>query len=641
MVYLLTIFAPFLGFLGASCFIFKNLSRFSQGITCGFMLLSVIGAGAIFKEVALGGVTIDLVLMKWINVGSFQSQWGLHFDTLSAVMVMVVSLVSFLVHLYSVSYMADDPSIPRFMGYLSLFTFMMLMLVTARDFIQLFFGWEGVGLASYLLIGFWYDRPSANKAALKAFIVNRVGDLGLILGIGILYMVFGTLEFKEIFLIAPSKIDLSFPFFQGSIPCIEAICFCLLIGAMGKSAQIGLHVWLPDAMEGPTPVSALIHAATMVTAGIFLVARCSPLYQYAPVTSQIMTIVGATTAFFAGLLALSQMDIKRVIAYSTCSQLGYMLFAAGLGAYHIAIFHLVTHAFFKALLFLGAGAVIHAMSHEQNMEAMGGIWRFVPLSYALMVIGSLALAGLPYFSGYYSKDAILDVAWQASASPVGKYAYVLGLVSVFLTAVYAWRLLCLTFHGKPRANEMVMSHLHEVDLMMLIPLAVLAFGAVFSGYVGKGYILHKDFWGDALVFRDALLLNSHEPEIIALLPTILALSGILLAYILYLWTVSGPRQLAQKFQFFYKFLVNKGYFDSLYEWLFVRKTLSLGEKLWKQGDQGLIDRWGPDGVAQGVIRLSKRSSQWQTGYLFHYLTVMAWGLGILLALLLLKRGVNV
>lgn len=639
MIYLLTIFSPLFGFLLAGVLGQKYSARFSQIATCTFMLFSVMGALSIFNEVALGGVTIDIPLMKWIEVGDFRAQWGLRFDTLSAIMVMIVTLISFLVHIYSIGYMRHDPCIPRFMAYLSFFTFMMLILVTAYDFVQLFFGWEGVGLASYLLIGFWYDRQTANAAALKAFIVNRVGDLGLILGMGAIYFVFGTLEFKEIFILAPSKLNVCFSVGGYSFPCIEIICFLLLIGAMGKSAQLGLHIWLPDAMEGPTPVSALIHAATMVTAGVFLIVKCSPLYQHAPITSDIMTVVGATTAFFAGTIALTQNDIKRVIAYSTCSQLGYMFFAAGLSAYNIAIFHLVTHAFFKALLFLGAGAVIHSMSDEQDMCSMGGIWRLVPVSYLMMLIGSIALAGIPYFSGYYSKDAILETAWRASGTSIGAYAYILGMISTFLTAFYSWRLLCLTFTGKPRANEMVMSHVHEAGFVMLVPLFILAFGAIFSGYFGVGYFSQKIFWGSSLIMPEEIL-GGHPRLIIEILPTLLGMSGIALAYLLYAWTFSWPLFFSKKFRFIYQLFCHKWYIDEFYDRMIVSKILGLGARFWQLGDIKLIDKWGPDGISRLVLRMSNRSSQLQTGYLFNYAYAMVWGVVGLVVWFILKSKIK-
>src|SRR5690348_13381112 len=401
-----------------------------------------------------------------MDTGDLQVEWALRLDTLSAVMVAVVTVVSTMVHVYSVGYMAHDHSIPRFMSYLSIFTFFMLMLVTADNFVQLFFGWEGVGLASYLLIGFWYDRPSANAAAIKAFVVNRVGDFGFALGIFAVFYLFGSLQFDTVFAAAPEVAKGSLNFLGHPFPALTVTCLLLFVGAMGKSAQLGLHTWLPDAMEGPTPVSALIHAATMVTAGVFMVARLSPLFEYAPVALAVVCVIGGTTAIFAASVGMAQNDIKRVIAYSTCSQLGYMFFAAGVSAYSAAIFHLMTHAFFKALLFLGAGSVIHALSGEQDMRKMGGIWRLVPITYALMWIGSLALAGIPPFAGYFSKDVILEAAW-ASGSGVGLYAFWLGIFAAFLTAFYSWRLIFLTFHGRPRASDEAMHHVHESPQVMI------------------------------------------------------------------------------------------------------------------------------------------------------------------------------
>lgn len=630
MIYHLAIFAPLIGF------ILNQLYRkdlYSQIITCFLMAVSAICSFLIFQEVALKGVIVDLFLLSWIQVGDFNVNWSLHFDTLSAVMIMVVSLVSFLVHIYSCRYIRHDPSISRFMGYLSLFTFMMFALVTAQNFIQLFFGWEGVGLASYLLIGFWYNKSSANAAAIKAFVVNRVGDAGLILGIGAIFLTFNTLNFAEIFAQLPHKSTNTFTWFYHEFSSLNVICFLLLIGAMGKSAQIGFHTWLPDAMEGPTPVSALIHAATMVTAGVFLIVKCSPLYQYAPSANMIMTVVGATTAFFAGTVALTQNDIKRVIAYSTCSQLGYMFFACGLSAYHIAMFHLVTHAFFKALLFLGAGAVIHSMSDEQDMRAMGGIWRLIPLTYVLMIIGSLALAGIPYFSGYYSKDAILETAWLAH-SGVGNYAYILGIGAAFLTAFYSWRLLCLTFNGEPRAGELVMSHIHESGFTMMAPLFILAIGAIFSGYWGFSYFMNKDFWQGSLIFKDHV---AHSiPEIIEWLPTLMALSGIALAYFMYLGKNRWPEKLVFSFSRLYQFLLNKWYFDELYDRLFVQRTFRIGNNLWQTVDRKVIDGWGPDGVSENILKISSRISHWQTGSLLTYAYGMVLSVAVLIGFLILK-----
>ncbi|HUN48615.1 MAG TPA: NADH-quinone oxidoreductase subunit L, partial [Stellaceae bacterium] len=469
------VFLPLLGAIIAGFFGRWIGDRGAQLVTCGGLLLAAVLGIVLFFKVAIGGDEFVTQIFTWIDAGKLQVNWALHFDTLSAVMVLVVTVVSAMVHVYSVGYMAHDPSIPRFMSYLSLFTFFMLMLVTADNFVQLFFGWEGVGLCSYLLVGFWYDRPSANAAAIKAFVVNRVGDFGFALGIFAVYYIFGTLHFEEVFKAAPDQAGLTMNFLGWQVNALTCTCILLFVGAMGKSAQIGLHTWLPDAMEGPTPVSALIHAATMVTAGVFMVARFSPLFEYAPIALAVVVVIGGTTALFAATVGVAQTDIKRVIAYSTCSQLGYMFFAAGVSAYPAAIFHLTTHAFFKALLFLGAGSVIHAMSGEQDMRKMGGLWRLVMITYILMWIGSLALAGIPPFAGYFSKDVILESAWAAH-SGVGLYAFILGTFAAFLTAFYSWRLLFLTFHGEPRADRETMHHVHESPVVMILPLVVLATG---------------------------------------------------------------------------------------------------------------------------------------------------------------------
>ena len=665
-VYTLTILLPFLGFLGGSACIKKGYDRLSQTLTCFCMGLATLGAAKIFYDMALKGNTADLVLAPWFDVKNFQTHWGLYFDTLTAVMVGVVILISFLVHLYSIVYMKNDPSIPRFMAYLSFFTFMMLVLVTSRDFLQLFFGWEGVGVASYLLIGFWYEKASAGTAALKAFVVNRVGDLGLILAMGAVYVLFGTLEFKEVFSLLSSKSELTFSWGNVSFPCFEVIGFLLFMGAMGKSAQIGLHIWLPDAMEGPTPVSALIHAATMVTAGVFLVARCSPLYQYAPMASHFMVFVGATTAFFAGTIALVQNDIKRVIAYSTCSQLGYMFIAAGLSAYHAALFHLVTHAFFKALLFLGAGAVIHAMSDEQDMRAMGGLGRFIPTTCAMMVVGSLALTGIPYFSGYYSKDAILETAWSSwmassSLDPhtslyvdgfslfslpamniwVPAYGYILGLISVILTAFYTWRLLCLTFSGKSRASDLVMSHIHEAPFVMLFPVFVLAIGAIFVGYGTVTLFMNPLFWKGALTLKavtPGASEQTHEAFVffgipVQSFPALLAGSGMVITWVVYTWGTTWPEVMSRTCKTLYDFLCHKWYVDVFYDRYLVSPVLRLGTFLSEKFDRGVIDRFGPDGVSGSILSSSQTLSRFHTGYLAHYTYGMI--VGVLLIVLVL------
>src|SRR5689334_6720559 len=446
-------------------------------------------------------------LFTWIDTGDLQVRWALRLDTLSAVMLLVVTIVSSMVHIYSTGYMAHDKSIPRFMAYLSFFTFFMLMLVTSDNFVQLFFGWEGVGLSSYLLIGFWYDRPAANAAAIKAFVVNRIGDFGFALGIFAVFLIFNTLDFDPVFAGAADAAGNTIDFLGWQVDALTVTCILLFIGAMGKSAQIGLHTWLPDAMEGPTPVSALIHAATMVTAGVFMVARLSPLFEYATTALAVVAIIGGTTAFFAATIGMAQNDIKRVIAYSTCSQLGYMFFAAGVSAYAAAMFHLFTHAFFKALLFLSAGSVIHAMSAEQDMRRMGGLWNKIPYTYAVMWIGSLSLAGIPYFSGYFSKDSILMAAW-ASGTAVGRYSFTLGIFAAFLTAFYSWRLLILTFHGRPRADEHTMHHVHESPWVMLLPLFVLALGAILAGWLFENFFIGEgraEFWR-----RAVLVLPAHD-----------------------------------------------------------------------------------------------------------------------------------
>ncbi|MBT5513929.1 MAG: NADH-quinone oxidoreductase subunit L, partial [Rhodospirillaceae bacterium] len=489
---ILVVFLPLLGSVIAGIITFvpaedkakkHSLDMAAQTVTCMGLLLSMAFAILVFWDVALGGNARTTELFTWIDSGALEVSWALKVDTLTSVMMIVVTVVSAMVHVYSVGYMHHDTSIPRFMSYLSLFTFFMLTLITADNLVQLFFGWEGVGLASYLLIGFWYNKPSANAAAIKAFLVNRVGDFGFALGIFAVFMLFQTAHLDTIFAAAAGKKDATFVIFGSEFHALTACCLLLFVGAMGKSAQLGLHTWLPDAMEGPTPVSALIHAATMVTAGVFMVARLSPIFEFSETALIVVTVVGATTAIFAATVACVQNDIKRVIAYSTCSQLGYMFFACGVSAYSAGIFHLMTHGFFKALLFLGAGSVIHAMSDEQDMRKMGGIWKHIKVTYVLMWIGSLALAGVPFFAGFYSKDIILEAAYGAHTG-IGMYAFWLGILAAFLTAFYSWRLLFMTFHGAPRADEKTMAHVHESPKVMILPLFVLAAGACFAGYLG-------------------------------------------------------------------------------------------------------------------------------------------------------------
>ena len=604
-------------------------------------------------------------VMNWVQSGDLSFDWELRVDALTAVMLVVITTVSALVHLYSWGYMEEDPDQPRFFAYLSLFTFAMLMLVTANNLVQMFFGWEGVGLASYLLIGFWYKKPSANAAAIKAFVVNRVGDLGFMLGIFGVFWLFGTVSIPEILAAAPDKVGSSIGFLGFRVDTMSLLCILLFIGAMGKSAQLGLHTWLPDAMEGPTPVSALIHAATMVTAGVFMVCRLSPLFETSQFALDVVTIVGATTAIFAATVGLVQTDIKRVIAYSTCSQLGYMFFAAGTGAYGAAMFHLFTHAFFKALLFLGAGSVIHAMHHEQDMRYYGGLRKHIPLTFWAMMAGTLAITGVGIvgvggFAGFYSKDAIIEAAF-ASHSTFHMYAFGIGVLAALLTSFYSWRLMFLTFFGTPRwaQSEHIQHamhdhgdhdehahdyahdahidgtagyHPHESPLPMLIPLGVLTLGAVFAGFVFHGGFIEaetgKAFWANStLFFNEHLMHAMHEvPLWVKLSSTVAMLTGLLVAYLMYQQSKDAPQRLATAFAPLYRFFLNKWYFDELYDAVFVRPAFWFGRLFWKQGDIGIIDRFGPNGSAAVVSFGSKLAVKMQSGYLYTYALVMLLGL---------------
>jgi len=629
------VFLPLLGAIGAGIFSLLKNDAGGYAVTISAMVLSMILGWVAFLGHISSGADTTVVLANWMSSGGFHVDWALRYDALTAVMVIVVTTVSTMVHIYSVGYMSHDNAKPRFMAYLSLFTFAMLMLVTADNLVQMFFGWEGVGVASYLLIGFWYHRPSAHEAAMKAFVVNRVGDFGFALGIFGVFALAGSVELDAIFSLAPTLADARMPFLFWEFPALEVLGMLLFIGAMGKSAQLGLHTWLPDAMEGPTPVSALIHAATMVTAGVFMVCRLSPMLEYAPFTLDFITVVGALTAIFAATIGFTQFDIKRVIAYSTCSQLGYMFFAAGVSAYPAAMFHLTTHAFFKALLFLGAGSVIHALSDEQDMRRMGGVWRKIPVTYVMMWIGSLALAGFPFFAGYYSKDMILEAAWGQHAS-TGQFAYVLGILAAFLTAFYSWRLLFMTFHGKPRASAEVMSHVHESPAVMTIPLFVLAIGAIFSGFLFYDlFVGHhwKEFWGDAIFIlpqHEAMEAAHHVPSIIKLMPLIVGVGGVALAFIMYVAIPSLPGRVAGAFRPLHQLFFNKWYVDELYDAMLVRPAVRLGRLLWTRGDQRTIDAFGPDGVSGMVGRLSAVSSRLQTGYVFHYAFAMLIGVVVLI-----------
>ena len=643
MVYLI-VFLPLLGSIIAGFWGRRLGDKISLYLTSSLLLISMTLSWITFWQLSSNHVDKVYPLMEWMNVGDFSIVWSLRHDMLSAVMMIVITTVSAMVHIYSIGYMSHDNSKPRFMSYLSLFTFAMLMLVTSDNLIQLFFGWEGVGLASYLLIGFWYHKPSAHTAAMKAFIVNRVGDFGFILGIIAIYSVFGSLYFDEIFSDVEGLHKLSIVMLGFKINVIELIAILLFIGAMGKSAQIGLHTWLPDAMEGPTPVSALIHAATMVTAGVFLVCRMSPLLEFAPFALNVITIVGAMTAIFAATIGLTQFDIKRVIAYSTCSQLGYMFFAAGVSAYPASMFHLTTHAFFKALLFLGAGSVIHAMSDEQDMRKMGGIWKKIPVTYTLMWVGSLALAGIPFFAGYYSKDLILEAAWAASSNS-GYFAFWLGCLAAFLTAFYSWRVLLLTFHGNFNSSKEVLDHVHESPFVMLIPLFVLALGAIFSGwyfyndFVGYNW---KEFWGNSIFISEkhkAFKLAHYVPLWVKYLPIFLAILGILCAYLFYILNPNLPKILSKKFSSIYNLFYNKWYFDELYDYLFVKSFIKFGNFFWKKGDEGTIDRFGPNGISKLVKNISSKSIIIQSGYIYHYAFAMLIGLVVLITWLLMDYGI--
>ena len=633
MLYLI-LFLPLLGSFISAFFYKKIGDRTCQIITSSFIVTGAILSSIILLETIKTGKVYEYPIFNWITSGSLKLHWSIYVDSLTAVMLVVVNSVSALVHIYSIGYMSHDPHKPRFMSYLSLFTFMMLSLITADNFLQLFFGWEGVGLASYLLIGFWFKKETANNASMKAFIVNRVGDLGLLIAMFLIFKTFGTLNFSEVFSQAADQSKNSIKIFGGEYNLITTICVFLFIGAMGKSAQIFLHTWLPDAMEGPTPVSALIHAATMVTAGVFLVARCSPLFEYSQYALNLVAFVGATTAIFAASIAIVQTDIKRIIAYSTCSQLGYMFFAAGMGAYNVAIFHLFTHAFFKALLFLGAGSVIHAFHDEQNIEKMGGVWKKIPLTYALMLIGTLALTGFPLLAGFYSKDAIIESAYFSKSLFAG-YAFVIGLTTAFITSIYSWRLIFKTFHGKYN-NTMSFEKVHESGPVMLIPLLLLAVGAIFSGYVFHGIFIGENtqFWGKAIFFLKQTV-HGHPPLWLLILIPTLVISAIPLSFILFLKRQDIVEGFINNNKPFYNFLVKKWYFDELYDSIFVKSFRGIGTFLWQRGDVKTIDAYGPDGVAKVVKNLSDRASSIQSGYLYHYATVILIGVVLIVSFLII------
>ena len=650
-MYQLIVFLPLLGFLIAGVFGPWIGARGAEYVTCSLLGVCFVLSCIAFVMVA-GGADAHVPIADWFTSGKLAVAWALRVDTLTAVMLVVVTTVSFLVHVYSIGYMADDPSRPRFFAYLSLFTFAMLMLVTADNLVQLFFGWEGVGLMSYLLIGFWYDRPSANAAAIKAFVVNRVGDFGFSLGIFLTFYLTGSIAFDQVFAAAPGLVGKTVHFIGFNWDAVTLACLLLFMGAMGKSAQFLLHTWLPDAMEGPTPVSALIHAATMVTAGVFMVARLSPLFEMSPVALSVVTIVGGTTAFFAATVGLVQNDIKKVVAYSTCSQLGYMFVGLGVGGYSLGIFHLFTHAFFKALLFLGAGSVITAMRHEQDMRAMGGLRKEIPFTFWMMMIGTLSLTGVGIpltpigFAGFVSKDAIIEAAF-ASHRYGALYGFLCTDMAAALTAFYSWRLIFMTFFGErgdwaanlPGAPD---GHghgdhghgghpAHESPLVMLVPLAVLALGATFAGmafrylFIGGGF---ESFWRQSLFLAPGnhiLEDMEHVSALVSLSPSVFMLGGLLVAYYMYMVDRTAPRRLAAEFPALYRFLLNKWYFDELYDFIFVRPAFAIGRLFWKGGDGAIIDGFGPDGVSARVLVVTRNTVRLQTGYVYHYAFAMLLG----------------
>ena len=676
----------------------------AQYLTTGLLFLSAILSWVVF--LGFDGETQHIQLLRWIESGTLSTDWAIRLDRLTAIMLVVITTVSALVHMYSMGYMAHDSQFgenesyrPRFFAYLSFFTFAMLMLVTADNLVQMFFGWEGVGVASYLLIGFYFRKPSANAAAIKAFVVNRVGDFGFALGIFGLYYLTDSIKFDDVFAAAPALAETSLHFLWRDWNAANLLAVLLFIGAMGKSAQLILHTWLPDAMEGPTPVSALIHAATMVTAGVFLVCRMSPLMEYAPQALMFITFLGATTAFFAATVGLVQNDIKRVIAYSTCSQLGYMFVAAGVGVYSVAMFHLFTHAFFKAMLFLGAGSVIHGMHHEQDMRNYGGLRKKMPYTFWAMMIGTLAITGVGIplttigFAGFLSKDAVIESAYAGTS---GGYAFWMLVIAALFTSFYSWRLIFMTFFGKPRGDKHTHDNAHESPMVMLVPLGVLALGAVLSGMIWYGSFFGKPnevakFFGvpyaaeevaakvdkkaDASAknvtdedahAKDGKAAKKHYvwtgapgegalhaapgnevldkahyvPKWVKLSPFIAMLLGLFTALWFYIWNPAMPKKLATEMQPLYQFLLNKWYFDEIYDFLFVKPSLALGRLLWKRGDGNIIDG-ALNGIAMGVVPFFTRlAGRAQSGYIFTYAFAMVVGIIVLITWMTLTGGAN-
>jgi len=631
MALFLIVFLPLLGSLVVG-FFGKKLNLILSHIFSCAMIIIPFFLSLYFLNLTLSeNYNLVVPLFEWLKSGDLVTEWSLRLDLLTSVMLVVVTSVSSLVHIYSIGYMSHDPHQTRFFAYLSFFTFAMLILVTSNNFLQLFFGWEGVGLASYLLIGFWYKKDSANSAAMKAFVVNRVGDFGFLIGLAILFYYAGSLNFDVIFSLNEQLSLSTFSIFNKEFNVLNTACFFLFMGAMGKSAQLFLHTWLPDAMEGPTPVSALIHAATMVTAGIFLVARCSPLFEMSPSILSFITIIGASTAFFAATVALVQNDIKRIVAYSTCSQLGYMFVALGSGAYQIAIFHLFTHAFFKALLFLGSGSVIHAVSDEQDIRKMGGLYKLIPFTWVVMLIGTLGLTGAPLMSGYYSKDGIIEAAF-VSQTEGNLYAFYLLVLSALLTSFYSWRLIFLTFNGKSNISTEIFSKIHESPKVMLFPLFILSIFTIFSGVYFVDYFMYHDYqylWQSSIYLSE----NNHViesihyvPKWVKYSPLVMMVIGLITAVIFYLLYPKVPKFLSSKFNPLYKFLLNKWYFDEIYEFIFIRNISRIGNFLSNFGDKRIIDGLGPDGISLRVMDIAKQMSRIQTGYIYHYAFAMLIGL---------------
>ena len=625
-VIFLPLIGAIIGFLGKSL-----IKYFSEIITSLLVSISAVLSIFIFWNGLQNNVYGNYKIFEWVSSGNFVANWSINLDPLSSVMLVVVTFVSALVHIYSIGYMSHDPHKPRFMSYLSLFTFSMLVLVVSDNFLQLFFGWEGVGLCSYLLIGFWHKKNSANNAAIKAFIVNRIGDFGFGIGIFLIFIFFGTLNYEEVFALAPNLADTEINFLGLEVNLITVTCLFLFIGAMGKSAQFFLHTWLPDAMEGPTPVSALIHAATMVTAGVFLVVRCSPIFEYSQVALNFVAIVGMITALFAASVAIVQNDIKKIIAYSTCSQLGYMFFAAGVGAYHVAIFHLFTHAFFKALLFLGSGSVIHSLNDEQDVRNMGDLWKKMPVTWFAMVVGTLALTGFPFLSGFYSKDAIIEFAFLKGTN-IGYFAAGIGIMTAVLTALYSWRLIFKTFHGKFNNKNLSKSEIHESGLTITIPLLLLVVGSIFSGFLFKEFLIGHDynnFWRDSILILEKFDHSGIPIWLLVITPFFVTIL-IPVSFFLYIKKTNVLDRIVLKYKSLYNFLLNKWYFDELYNQIIIKPTKFIGSFFWEKGDIKIIDRLGPDGISKIIKIISNKSSKFQSGYIYDYAFIMLIGLSLLL-----------